>query len=178
MPYTDALEKVNQLTKGYYIAKMNGVDPKTLSTTDLVMIADNPALAKSVNDNLVQFLEQMGEILKYKIKSNMDKVGAIKDQYQNILKELEEKGKLYKEIINAYKYEMQQGFNEYKFNTRLGVDLKKHEDTMNEKYKEFEWKESYQKQLLELKKQLLELQQQKAENKQNTSEGVVNALNK
>jgi hypothetical protein len=182
MPYTDALEKVNHLTKGYYIAKMNGVDPKTLSTTDLTLIADNPALAKSVNDNLVQFLDQMGEILKYKIKSNMDKVGALKDQYQNILKELEEKGKLYKEIINAYKYEMQQGFNEYKFNTKRSDDWKKHVDTINEKEKnralrkeEDEQKKQYQEKKLNIAERNLKLKEEKTKN--GNKSGITEALN-
>lgn len=55
MPYSTALESIGNLTKGYYLAKMNGVDPSSLSTTDLVMIAENPVLAKSVDENLAQF---------------------------------------------------------------------------------------------------------------------------
>ncbi|MBX0311711.1 MAG: hypothetical protein JHC31_08025, partial [Sulfurihydrogenibium sp.] len=106
MPYEDALNRVSSLTKGYYIAKMNGVDPKTLSTTDLLEIAENPVFAKSTNENLAQFLAQIGEILKYKIKNNLDKIGAIKDMYGNVVKELHEQANVYKELFNAIKSEM------------------------------------------------------------------------
>lgn len=152
MPYTDAIEKVNQVAKGYYIAKMNGVDPKTLSTTDLIMIADNPTLAQSVNDNIVKFLEQMGEILKYKIESNMGKIGALKDQYQNILKELEEKGKLYKELIDAIKAKTKEEFDVYKFNTRLAFDEYKFNKRLAFDEYKFNKKEELKKKKLKVKK--------------------------
>jgi hypothetical protein len=150
MPYTEALERVGHITKGYYLAKANGVDPSSLSTTDLVMIAENPVLAKSVNENIVQFLEQMGEILKFKIKSNMDKVGALKDQYKNKLKELEEKGKLYKSLIDAYKFE-----------AKLNFDMEKFNETMKHKWAELQEKQSYHNQSLALRRESLELRKQK-----------------
>ena len=154
MPYGDALNKVSDITKGYYFAKMNGVDPSTLSTTDLAMIAENPVLAKSVNENLAQFLEQMGEILKYKIKSNMDKVGALKDQYQNMLKELEEKGKIYKWIIDARKFEIKQEFDWDKFLRKLGYDFEK---LNQQKY--------YQDKRLEIEERKQEAKEQKEKEK-------------
>jgi hypothetical protein len=116
MPYEDAIGRVGNLTKGYYIAKMNGVDPKSLSTTDLLEIAENPVLAKSSDENLAQFLGQIGEVLKYKIKSNLDKVGAIKDAYDLRLKELQEKGKIYNDTIRAIKDEYNYKLGEQKIN--------------------------------------------------------------
>lgn len=106
MPYEDALNRVGNLTKGYYVAKMNGVDPKSLSTTDLLEIAENPVFAKSTNENLAQFLSQIGEVLKYKIKNNLDKIGAIKDMYGNTVKELHEQANVYKELFSTVKQEM------------------------------------------------------------------------
>jgi acyl transferase domain-containing protein len=103
MPYSTALQSVDKLMKGYYIAKMNGVDPKTLTTTDLIEIAKNPVLAKSTDENLAQFLSQIGEVLKYKIKSNLDKIGVVKDAYDLRLKELQEIGKIYKDTITSIK---------------------------------------------------------------------------
>jgi hypothetical protein len=171
MPYTVAIEKVNQVVKGYYLAKINGVDPKSLSTTDLIMIADNPALAKSVNDNIVQFLEQMGEILKYKIKSNMDKVGALKDQYQNVLKELEEKGKLYKEIIDAYKAELKQKF-----------DMEKFDKMMDYRWASLAERQQYHNKSINLREQKLKLEEEKAKSgkggssKPSTKEQIYQAI--
>jgi hypothetical protein len=154
MPYGEALEHFPKITKGYYLAKANGVDPSSLSTTDLVMIAENPVLAKSVDENIAQFLEQIGEVLKFKIKSNMDKVGALKDQYQNVLKELEEKGKLYKSLIDAYKFEM-----------KLDFDINKFNETMRHKWAEFQEKQQYHNQSLALRKEGLELRKQKQSEK-------------
>ncbi|MBX0312610.1 MAG: hypothetical protein JHC31_12720, partial [Sulfurihydrogenibium sp.] len=153
MPYSTAIDSVNQVIKGYYLAKANGVDPSSLSTTDLTEIAENPVLAKSVDENLAQFLEQMGEILKYKIKSNMDKVGALKDQYQNILKELEEKGKLYKSLIDAYKFE-----------TKLDFDMNKFNEMMNYRYTSLNERRNYHNQSINLRQQKLNLEREKAEN--------------
>ncbi|MBX0311260.1 MAG: hypothetical protein JHC31_05715 [Sulfurihydrogenibium sp.] len=119
MPYEDALERVGNLTKGYYIAKMNGVDPKSLSTTDLLEISENPVLAKSSNENLAQFLSQVGEILKYKIKSNLDKIGAVKDAYELRLKELQEKGKIYNDVIKSIKDQYNFMLNEDKLNAMI-----------------------------------------------------------
>jgi hypothetical protein len=116
MPYEDAIGRVGSLTKGYYIAKMNGVDPKSLSTTDLLEIAENPVLAKSSDENLAQFLGQIGEVLKYKIKSNLDKIGAVKDAYELRLKELQEKGKMYNDTIRAIKDEYNFMLNEQRVN--------------------------------------------------------------
>jgi hypothetical protein len=128
MPYEDAIGRVGNLTKGYYIAKMNGVDPKSLSTTDLLEIAENPVLAKSSDENLAQFLGQIGEVLKYKIKSNLDKVGAIKDAYDLRLKELKEKGDMYKETLKTIQQEFNYRLNFEKLdatinnmNARLGL---------------------------------------------------------
>jgi hypothetical protein len=160
MPYEDALEKVSNITKGYYLAKANGVDPSSLSTTDLVMIAENPVLAKSVNENLAQFLEQMGEILKYKIKSNMDKVGALKDQYQNMLKELEEKGKLYKSLIDAYKFEMKQEFDWDKFLQNMAY-----------KNRSLAEREYYHQKSLELREKGMEAKEQKQNAKKDSGIG-------
>lgn len=153
MPYSTAIDSVNQVIKGYYLAKANGVDPSSLSTTDLTEIAENPVLAKSVDENLAQFLEQMGEILKYKIKSNMDKVGALKDQYQNILKELEEKGKLYKEIIDAYKSEK-----------KFDIDINKFLAMMNYRFASLNEKKYYHDRALGLREREVRLKEEKAEN--------------
>jgi hypothetical protein len=114
MPYANALENFSKLTKGYYLAKINNVNPSELSTTDLIAIADNPVLAKSTDENLAGFLEQTGELLKLKIKSNLDEIGALKDAYNTYKKELEEKGKLLKELINLKKVEITLGINQYK----------------------------------------------------------------
>jgi ElaB/YqjD/DUF883 family membrane-anchored ribosome-binding protein len=119
MPYSVALQNVDKMMKGYYIAKVNGVDPKTLSTIDLVEIADNPVLAKSSDENLAQFLSQIAEVLKFKIKSNLDKIGAIKDAYDTRLKELQEKGKIYNDIIKSIKYEYDYKFNIEKLTTTV-----------------------------------------------------------
>jgi hypothetical protein len=156
MPYSEALEYFPKITKGYYLAKANGVDPSSLSTTDLVMIAENPVLAKSVDENIAQFLEQIGEILKFKIKSNMDKIGALRDQYQNVLKELEEKAKLYKSLIDAYKFEM-----------KLDFDISKFNETMRHKWAELGERQRYHNQSLALKKESLELKKQKQSEKAN-----------
>jgi hypothetical protein len=162
MPYTEAVEKVNNVVKGYYLAKTNGVDPKSLSTTDLTMIAENPVLARSVNENIVQFLEQTGEILKYKIKSNMDKVGALKDQYQNVLKELEEKGKLYKSIIDAIKFEMKQDYDLYKFNTKLNTDMQKFSQKLAYDYANLNERKEYHNKQTALREKSLEAKQEKS----------------
>jgi hypothetical protein len=159
MPYTEAIERVNHVVKGYYLAKTNGVDPKSLSTTDLMMIAENPVLARSVNENIVQFLEQTGEILKYKIKSNMDKVGALKDQYQNVLKELEEKGKLYKSIIDALKFEIKQEFDWNKFTTKLNADMQKFSQKLAYDYANLAERRDYHNKSTALKEQGLEAKQ-------------------
>ena len=132
MPYSVALQNVDKMMKGYYIAKVNGVDPKTLSTIDLVEIADNPVLAKSSDENLAQFLSQIAEIFKFKIKSNLDKIGAIKDAYDTRLKELQEKGKIYNDIIKSIKYEYDYKFNIEKLNTTV--------QTMSEKLRLMEEK--------------------------------------
>ncbi len=161
MPYSTALQSVDKLMKGYYLAKMNGVDPSSLSTIDLVEIAENPVLAKSVDENLANFLTQIGEVIKYKIKSNMDKVGALKDQYQNVLKELEEKGKLYKSLIDAFKFE-----------AKLNFDINKFNETMRYKWAEHEAKQDYRNKSLALRRESLNLRKQK----QNAQETDVDKL--
>jgi hypothetical protein len=60
-------------------------------------------LAKSTDENLAQFLSQIGEVLKLKIKSNLDKIGAVRDAYDLRLKELQEKGKIFKDIATSIK---------------------------------------------------------------------------
>jgi hypothetical protein len=121
MPYSTALKSVDGLMKGYYIAKMNGVDPKTLTTTDLLEIAENPVLAKSTDENIAQFLSQIGEVLKYKIKSNLDKIGVVKDSYDLRLKELQEKGKIFKDMVSAIKdrYNFQLGLEKLDITTQI-----------------------------------------------------------
>ncbi len=84
----------------------------------------------------------------------MDKVGALKDQYQNILKELEEKGKLYKSLIDAYKFE-----------TKLDFDINKFNETMRHKWAEFQEKQQYHNRSLGLREEGLELRKQKQNEK-------------
>jgi len=105
MPYSTALQSMDRLFKGYYLAKMNGVDPSALSTADLFQLADNPVLAKSVDENLATYLTQVSEILKFKIKSNLDKIGAVKDAYNAQLTELQRKGDILKEMLKSIKDE-------------------------------------------------------------------------
>jgi len=114
MPYSTALQSMDRLLKGYYLAKMNGVDPSALSTGDLFQIADNPVLAKSVDENLATYLTQVSEILKFKIKSNLDKIGAVKDAYNSQLKELHEKGDILKEMLKSIKDEYMYKLNSEK----------------------------------------------------------------
>jgi hypothetical protein len=131
MPYANALENFSKLTKGYYLAKMNNVNPSELSTTDLIAIADNPVLAKSADENLAGFLEQIGEVLKLKMKSNLDEIGALKDAYATYRKELEEKGKLLKDLIDLKKVEITLGINQYK-----AVEMARHHQIMEDIQKE------------------------------------------
>jgi hypothetical protein len=140
MPYEDALSRVGSLTKGYYIAKFNGVDPSSLSTTDLLEIAENPVFAKSTDENLAQLLSQTGEILKLKMKNNLDKIGALKDMYGNIVKELHEQANIYKDILSSIKEAMWYDIMKEKTdiswilgNKRIAVEEMKAENRQNNK---------------------------------------------
>jgi hypothetical protein len=158
MPYGNALENFSKLTKGYYLAKMNNVNPSELSTTDLIAIADNPVLAKSADENLAGYLEQVGEVLKLKIKSNLDEVGALKEAFANYKKELEEKGKLLKDLIDLKKVQMTLGLNQFK-----AEEMARHHQTTEEIQKERnDLKAQHDRATENIQNKRLSLQEQKA----------------
>jgi hypothetical protein len=151
MPYSDALENFSKLTKGYYLAKMNNVNPSELSTSDLIAIADNPVLAKATADeNIANYLDQVGEILKLKIKSNLDEVGALKDAFSNYKKELEEKAKIIKDLIDLKKVETMLNINQFK--AEVQAEHLQRSDAI---------KERHNKAMEDLGKQRIKLQEEK-----------------
>jgi glycogen synthase len=90
----------------------------------------------------------------------MDKVGALKDQYQNMLKELEEKGKLYKSLIDAYKFEMKQEFDWDKFLQNMAY-----------KNRSLAEREYYHQKSLELREKGVEAKEQKQNAKKDADIG-------
>jgi hypothetical protein len=173
MPYGNALENFSKLTKGYYLAKMNNVNPSELSMTDLIAIADNPVLAKSADENLAGYLEQIGEVLKLKMKSNLDEVGKLKDAFSEYKKELDEKGKLLKDLIDLEKVKYTLGINQFKAETqaehyKTEEDIQKEKNALKSQHDRAT--EDLRKQALGLKEKEMEQKKQLAEQKANKKE--------
>ena len=94
VPFQVALANTDKLVKGYYIAKINGLNTKELDTADLMQVADNPAFAQSTNDNLAQFLAQLGGIIQMKMQTALKQAGMVKDMYQEQLKQMQTQAQL------------------------------------------------------------------------------------
>jgi hypothetical protein len=101
MPFQAALANTDKLVKGYYIAKINGINTKDLDTTDLMEVADNPAFAQSTNENLAQFLAQLGGIIQMKMQTALKQAGMVKDMYQEQLKQMQIHAQLMHYIATA-----------------------------------------------------------------------------
>jgi len=94
MPFQSALANTDKLIKGYYISKINGVNTNELDTIDLMQIADNPAFAQAMDENLTQFLGRLGGVLQLKMQTALQEAGMIKDMYQEKLKEMQMQGQI------------------------------------------------------------------------------------
>jgi hypothetical protein len=101
VPFQVALANTDKLVKGYYIAKINGINTRELDTADLMQVADNPAFAQSTNDNLAQFLAQLGGIIQMKMQTALKQAGMVKDMYQEQLKQMQIHAQLMHYIANA-----------------------------------------------------------------------------
>jgi hypothetical protein len=101
VPFQVALANTDKLVKGYYIAKINGINTRELDTADLMQVADNPAFAQSTNDNLAQFLAQLGGIIQMKMQTALKQAGMVKDMYQEQLKQMQIHAQLMHYIATA-----------------------------------------------------------------------------
>lgn len=101
VPFQVALANTDKLVKGYYIAKMNGINTNELDTADLMQVAENPAFAQSTNDNLAQFLARLGGIIQMKMQMALKQAGMVKDMYQEQLKEMQTHAQLMHYIASA-----------------------------------------------------------------------------
>ena len=94
VPFQVALANTDKLVKGYYIAKINSLNTRELDTAELMQVADNPAFAQSTNDNLAQFLAQLGGIIQLKMQTALKQAGMVKDMYQEQLKQMQTQAQL------------------------------------------------------------------------------------
>ena len=101
VPFQVALANTDKLIKGYYIAKINGINTKELDTADLLQVADNPAFAQSTNDNLAKFLAQLGGIIQLKMQTALKQAGMVKDMYNERLKDMEIQAQVMHEIATG-----------------------------------------------------------------------------
>ncbi|DAD54650.1 TPA: conserved hypothetical protein [Aquificae Joseph's Coat Spring virus] len=101
VPFQVAVENTNKLIKGYYIAKMNGINTQQLDTMDLMQVADNPAFARSTDENLAEFLGRLGAIIQLKMQTALREAGMVKDMYAEKLKEMQMNATIMHNIATA-----------------------------------------------------------------------------
>ena len=99
--FDTALEQFPKLLQGYYIAKANGIDTTRLTEMDLITIADNPAFVQNVNENFIQVVSTIAEHMKLQMKTNLELLGKLKDEYKFKLDTLKATADFMKKMIDA-----------------------------------------------------------------------------
>lgn len=99
--FDTALQQFPKLLQGYYIAKANGIDTTPLTETDLITIADNPAFVQNVNENFIQVVSTIAEHIKLQMKTNLELLGKLKDEYKFKLDTLKATADFMKKIVDA-----------------------------------------------------------------------------
>ena len=99
--FDTALEQFPKLLQGYYIAKANGIDTTRLTEMDLITIADNPAFVQNVNENFIQVVSTIAEHMKLQMKTNLELLGKLKDEYKFKLDTLKATADFMKKMVDA-----------------------------------------------------------------------------
>ena len=115
--FDTALQQFPKLLQGYYIAKANGIDTAPLTETDLIAIADNPAFVQNVNENFIQVVSTIAEHIKLQMKTNLELIGKLKDEYKFKLDTLKATADFMKNIINTALREKALEIEEFKAKT-------------------------------------------------------------
>ena len=120
-----AVEQLPKLLKGYYIAKANGINTEALTETDLMTIADNPAFVQNVNENFIQVMSTIAEHIKLQMKTNLELIGKLKDEYKFKLDTLKATADFMKKLIDAYLKEKALEIQAYKARTDAAYKMGK-----------------------------------------------------
>jgi len=120
-----AIEQLPKLLKGYYIAKANGINTEALTETDLMTIADNPAFVQNVNENFIQVMSTIAEHIKLQMKTNLELIGKLKDEYKFKLDTLKATADFMKKLIDAYLKEKALEIQAYKARTDAAYKMSK-----------------------------------------------------
>lgn len=115
-PYTAGIGNVSKLVKGYYLAKVNGVDTTNMAPDELVLLAENPVLAKGLPEQLGQMLETYAQSLQLNINNNLKQIGIIKDMFSVEQKYLSSYATVLKSlmsgIVSSNRIDMEQAYHE------------------------------------------------------------------
>lgn len=106
-PYTAGVDNLPFLIKGYYTMKLAGMETQNLKPTDFIQAGQNPEMVGNINEQIMKAIELASGVIQTKYKSELDRIGIVKDQIDMNLKVKSFEADIYRTMLDSVFKKMQ-----------------------------------------------------------------------